>query len=455
MRIWLVATLAVALAVAAGWLWIVNPATVAVHLAPGRTWTLPLGGALVGALAAGAGLIAALWLAAAGGRAWRGWRLRVAARRAARRAASTARASALVWSGAYAHARAELSRGESAVNDPGRAALLAEAHLREGDAAAARRVIEDALPRVGPDARLLDLLASAAEALGDSAGAVAALEQARRIDPASPRLLRRLRDAYLAGRRWADALPLEGDILLAARDPAVLAGETTILHGIRYELGCAEADDLRAARRLDRLAREAPGFLPAVVAAGDRWMAAGRPRRARRIWRRGAVARPAPVLLERLEAHDAAAGHPQRTIRLYERLRRRHPEDTILALYQVRNLLANERLEAARQALDTLPERARNAAAEALRAEWHRRCGDLGAAVASYTRALGPGLGLHGTARCTACPATPATWRGRCEACGRWDTIEIVPYLPVDTAALPDRISLPNPSDKSISRGNG
>lgn len=455
MRIWLVATLAVALAVAAGWLWLLNPAPVAVHLTPGRSWTLPLGAALVAALAGGAGLIAALWLAGAGGRAWRAWQARRASRRAARHAASTARARALVWSGAYAHARAELSRGESALSDRGRAALLAEAHLREGDAVAARRVLEEALPRLGPDPCLLDLLAGAAEALGDTAGAVAALEQARRLDPASPRLLLRLRDAYLASRRWADALPLEGEILLAARSPDVLAAETTVLQGIRYELACAEADDARAARRLARLARDAPEFLPAVVAAGDRWVAAGRPRRARRIWRRGTLVRPAPVLLARLEALDAAAGRPERTIRLYDRLRRRHPEDPLLAACQVRNLLANDRLAAARQALDALPASARGPAVEALRAEWHRRGGDLGAAVESYARALGPGLGLHGAFRCAACPATPTAWAGRCEGCGRWNTIEVVPALPVDAAARPQPISLPNPSDKAISPPDG
>lgn len=442
MRIWLGATLAVVAAIAGGWLWLLNQAPVAVQVTPARSWAVPLGLALLAAFVAGGALVATGSLAGAGVRGWRGWRARRAARQSARRAASTARAGSLVWSGAYAHARAELSRGGPDTTDAPRAALLAEAHLREGEPAAARRVLDEALPRLGPDARLLDLLATAAEALGDQAGVIAALEQARRTDPASPRLARRLRDAYLAARRWADALPLEGELLLAARTQDAVADETVVLHGIRYELACAEPDDGRAARRLGALAREAPEFLPAAVAAGDRWLRAGHPWRARRAWRRGALARPAPVLLDRLEAHDAEQGRRDRTARLYRRLRQRHPGDAMLALYELRSFIASGEWDAAARALDALPEGARGPAADALRAEWHRRRGEAGAAAEAYARALGPGLGLAGPARCRACGGTTAGWTGLCAACGRWNTAEILPQLPpapspVSPAAAP------------------
>ena len=429
MRIWGGATLAVAVALVTGWLWLLNQTPVAVHLAPDRSWTVPLGAALGGSFAIGAAGIAVLWLGGASARRWRSWRERRASRHEARRAASTARARALVWSGAYARARAELSRGGAAAEDATRAALLAEAHLREGDPVAARRVLDEALPRLGPDPGLLDLLASAAEALGDRQGAIAALEQARRTDPTSPRLLRRLRDAYLAAERWADALPLESEILLAARSPDALAEETGILHGIRHELGCAELDDARAARRLGMLAREAPTFVPAAVAAGDRWQRAGHPWRARRIWERTALVRPAAVLLQRLEDHDAALGRRDRTARRYRRLRRHHPDDPIVALHELRSLVLSEQWEAARSALERLPTAAQGPLADVLRAEWHRRRGELADATEAYARALGPGLGLDGPARCSACAATTETWTGRCRACRRWNTVDIVPRL--------------------------
>ncbi len=437
MRIWGGATVAVAVVLATAWLWLLNQTPVAVHLAPDRSWTVPLGAALGGSFAIGAAGIALLWLGGASARLWRSWRERRASRHEARRAASTARARSLLWSGAYARARAELSRGGEAAGDPTRVALLAQAHLREGDPAAARRVLDEALPRLGPDPGLLDLLASAAEALGDRHGAIAALEQARRADPTSPRLLRRLRDAYLAAERWADALPLESEILLGTRNPDELAKETDILYGIRYELGCAESDDVRAARRLGMLAREAPSFLPAAVAAGDRWQRAGHAWRARRVWERAALERPAPVVLQRLDDHDAALGRPDRIARRYRRLRRRHPGDAVLALHEVRSFILSEQWEAAQQALDALPDAARGPLAEVLRAEWHRRRGEAGEAVEAYARALGPGLGLDGPVRCTACAAAMETWMGRCPACRRWNTAEIAPRIAIGTAATP------------------
>src|SRR5262249_26960697 len=151
----------------------------------------------------------------------------------------------------YRQARSELLRGESGVPaDIERLALLAETHLNEGDVAAARKVLDEGLHQVGLDARLLDLLADAAERAGDLRRAADALERARKTRPDSPRLARRLRDAYAASGRWAEALALQGEILLRVHDATTLAREEHVMRGLRYQAALAETDPRRAARLL-------------------------------------------------------------------------------------------------------------------------------------------------------------------------------------------------------------
>jgi thioredoxin-like negative regulator of GroEL len=419
MRYWLTAIAAAALTIAGGWIVLLNQHEIAVRLTPAHTVGAPLGAALLAAFALGA---AAAGILAAGGVASRAWRASGARRRARREARARhamARVEHLVWRGETAAARTELLR---APGDPGsevaRLALLAETHLREGDPRSARQVIEQAPAAAASDPRLLDLLARAAEELGDRAAALGALERAYRAAPGSPRLAARLRDLYAAESRWSDAAALQAELLLQIRTPARLAAERATLVGLRYEACLAERDPLRAARQLRALAREAPDFIPAWVSAGDRFAAAGRVSAARRTWLRGLRRRPAAVLLDRLEAHDAAAGQPHRTARLLRSLLRRQPADTSLARRLARHQLARGDLDAAATVLDGLP-----APAHALRAELARARGDMHAAAEGFARALGSGAEVGQPWRCGRCGATAPAWQARCDVCHHWDTL--------------------------------
>src|SRR5262249_11177974 len=159
-------------------------------------------------------------------------------------------------------------------------------------------------------------------------------------------------------------------------------------------------------------------FIPAWVAAGERYARAGRAVAARRAWVRCVRRRPAAVLLARIEAHDAASGRPKRTTRLLRGLLRRHPSDTGLALRLARHLLVQGDLDGAAAVLDGLP-----GSADTLRAELARTRGDANGAADAFARALGPDLGLDRPWQCLACRATPERWDARCSACGRWDTL--------------------------------
>jgi lipopolysaccharide biosynthesis regulator YciM len=194
------------------------------------------------------------------------------------------------------------------------------------------------------------------------------------------------------------------------------------LIGLRYEAAAAESDHRRAARQLRGLAREAPDFIPAWVSAGDRYAQAGRASIARRTWVRGLRRRPAVVLLDRIDAHDTAAGQPQRTTRLLRALLRRHAGDAAVTLRLARHLISRGELEEAARLLDGVP----GAAAplvDGLRGELARARGDARAAADAFARALGPELGLVEPWRCAGCGACAERWTARCAACGRWDTL--------------------------------
>jgi len=431
---WLVAAVAALIAVLAGYLLFLNPEPVSVRLTPAWTVDAPLAGALLVAFAAGALLVGFVAAARASARGWRSWRAGRRTAREAKRAQATAHAQQLVWAGDYAQARAELLRVEnSAPTEAQRATLLAETYLHEGNLADARRIVEEALANLGLDARLLDLLADIAERAGDQRAAAEALERARSLQPASPRLARRLRDVYAASERWLEAMTLQGEILLHVRDVDVLRTEEQVLRGLRYQAALAETDPKAAVRLLVALTREDPSFVPAFVSAGDFLERNGRRMAARRAWERGARRRPATVLLERLERLNASEGRPERTARLLRRLRRRHPDDGSLLLFLARHLILRGALDEATEVLSALPAPvAGDPLAHALWGELHRRRGEHHIAADTFVRAYGTDLAVVTPFRCRVCRRATDRWAGYCRECRHWGTYGSRMELPTE-----------------------
>jgi thioredoxin-like negative regulator of GroEL len=419
---WLLALVAALLLIGAGYLAFLNPEPVVVHLTPARRVTPSLAVALLVAFMAGAVLVGLGAAMRASARSWRSWRAARRSRRAIRHAASTARARDLVWAGDYAQARAELLQGErKAPADTARIALLAETYLHGDDPHAARTLLEQGLTQVGLEPRLLDLLGEAAERTGDVRGATEALERARLAQPDNLRLARRLRDVYAKADRWAEAATLQAEMLLRIHEPRRLVAEEQLLRGLRYQAALAGSDVRHQARVLVGLAREDPGFVPAWVSAGDLLVRAGRPVAARRVWERGARRRPVTVLLERIAQLNE--NRPERTTRLYRRLRRRHPEAHALPLLLARHLIAHGTLDEAEHELSALPAAlAGHPLTHALWGELHRRRGNLTLATESFQRALAPDGGLLTPFRCANCRSAAPAWQAYCATCRRWGT---------------------------------
>jgi len=417
---WLGWGLLAACVVASGYLAALNPDPIDLVVAPGRTRSVPLAVVLTGAVATGALGVGAVSGLAGLRRALASRQARRDARRRARQLQRTERARDLVSIGEYERARTALGGRRASAPEVGQTALLAESMLHAGDAAGARALLGDALAQPGDSLRLLPLLAEAAERAGDLDAATDAIERALRERPDSPRLLRRLRDLHARAERWPQALATAERLVSQVRAPALLDDELATLRGLRYQVALDEPDDRRAARALLTLAREDPAFVPAWLAAGDRLLAAGRPLRGRRAWRRGAAHRPDPVLLDRLEAHDASEGRTARTTRIYRQLVRRHPQDQTLRLLFARHLL---RTGAVAEAGGVLEASLDGPAADALRGELARLQGDFERAAGVFARAVAPTFGLDLAWRCAACGDATGTWQARCPRCRRWNTL--------------------------------
>jgi tetratricopeptide (TPR) repeat protein len=423
MKYGLIGLCAVLMALAAAYLFHLNADPVTVHVAPGQHHTLPLSFALLAALGAGAGVVLLFTFFGALSRRWKVSQQRRAERRVARRAAATSRARSLVWHRDYRKARTELQRRADGTVDPAEVALLAKAHLREGQTDAARQVLERALPEVGRDPALLDMLAEAAEREGDAKAATAAMELAHEAEPASPRFARRLRHLYTTTGRWQDAVGVQRELLTGTHSPAVLEEEQHILRGLRYQAACVDPDARRASRELRRLVREDPDFTPAWVTLGDRLAAAGRQRAARRVWERAARHRPSAIVLDRLEAAYAEHGEPAKVAEVYQDLKRRHPEVPAVGVWFARHLLAQGGIDRAAAELEGLSEPLASSGPVAmLWGDVHLARGAHADAADAFRRAACASLG--DAFACVECAERHAEWSGRCPACGRWDTLQ-------------------------------
>src|SRR5207244_914566 len=177
-------------------------------------------------------------------------------------------------------------------------------------------------------------LAADARAAGRYADAVSLYRQALQRNRYYLPALRALRDLAVESGRWQDALEPERR-LLALVPAAERPREAEWLATIYYELGrerMAAGAPRDAVGHFRDAVRSDRRFVPATIALGDAFAAAGDQREALRVWERAAEATPALPILARLERAYREAGRPTRMIALYQAAIERAPDDLALAV---------------------------------------------------------------------------------------------------------------------------
>jgi lipopolysaccharide biosynthesis regulator YciM len=238
--------------------------------------------------------------------------------------------------------------------------------------------------------------------------------------------LRTLRDLAIDDRNWDDAIGLQ-ERLLEIAPPADRVTESSWLAVGYYELGrlelargaaAAAAGHFNAAIRADR------DFLPAAVALGDAYEAAGVHREAVRTWERAAETQPALPLLARLERAYRQDARPSRMIALYRNAAARAPDDLALAAALGRVYFELEMLDEATEQFEKLEMRVPDMpVVHAFLGAVFERSGESRAAFDEYRRALRLGHAFDWPHRCHVCSATAPTWQDRCPQCQRWNTL--------------------------------
>jgi tetratricopeptide (TPR) repeat protein len=405
-----------------GYLLHLNPESVTVRFTPTASWEGPLPLVLMSAFLAGAAVTFIASLVRASQTAVTGWRAERLARRQRRQQVRKEEGLGFAWLGEHDKARTTLAKAlRDGPDDLSAFLMFARTYLEEGDYRGARTVLEEGLDRRGPDPKLLLFLAEAQRGSGDTAAAIETLERARRADPASPRVLTALRDAYTASARWRDAGRVQEALLLVVHDAASRTESERALVGMRYQTTLEISDPAARIAELRALLRAHPDFEPAAVSLGDALLAADQPRQAERVWRR-AVARGARGgALERLERLLAGGPRARRLEVFTRRLLRRRPEDGTARLFRARQLIRTGQLDEAATELTRIgPPWNTLAGYHGLLAEMHVRRGAQEDAVRAFRHALAAcALGVF---RCQVCGAEAEEWRGYCEHCRSWDS---------------------------------
>lgn len=417
----LLATIAAAL-IGVGWLLHLNPESITVRFSETNQWTGPLPIVLLSAFLAGAAVTFVGSLIRASQTAVSGWRAERLARRQRRQQLRKEQGQSFAWLGETDKARTSLAKAlRDGPDDLAAFLMFARTYLDEGDFRGARTVLEEGLDRRGPDPKLLLFLAEAQRGGGDTPAAIETLERARRADPASPRVLGALRDAYTSSGRWRDAGRVQEALLLVVHDAATRTDSARALVGMRYQSALEIAEPAARIAELRALLRAHPDFEPAAVSLGDALLAADQPRQAERVWRRAVLRGARGGALERLERLLAGGPRARRLDLFTRRLLRRHPDDGTARLFRARQLIRAGQLDEAAAELTRIgPPWNGLAAYHGLLAELHVRRGAQEDAVRAFRHALA--VSALGGFRCQVCGVAADEWRGYCESCHSWDS---------------------------------
>jgi tetratricopeptide (TPR) repeat protein len=235
-----------------------------------------------------------------------------------------------------------------------------------------------------------------------------------------------LRDLYLAQQQWGEALGVQKRLVKKSTAEAQ-ATEKNLLNGLRYQLAQqAEAEERFDEALVDyqKLAKDAPDFLPAQVSLGEMLRQQGRSEQAAAAWQAGYRRFGHSVFLKRLEQQAMAEENPTTLLNYYRQQVTERPDDLLLRFFFGKFCLRLEMIDEALEQFHNLEKSgAEFPQLHMLLAESHMRRQRLSDAVVEYQKALGGEDRFRFAYVCQQCGAGAASWQGRCENCGCWGSL--------------------------------
>ncbi len=356
------------------------------------------------------------------------------------------------------------------------------ARFRSGDSTKARRLLQKALGMDGSRIEVLSSLAKVQLAEDEVEESISLLQRARKLAPKDLSVLFALaetysqterlseaedcyrelldldgdnyqgmvglRDLYLGRQQWSEALALQKKLVKKSTGEAQVV-EKSLLNGLRYQLAQqAEAEEHfeEALADYQKLAKDAPDFMPAQVSVGAMLLKKGRSEQAAATWQAGYRRFGHSVFLKRLEQQAMAEEDPTTLLNYYRQQVSEHPDDLLLRFFFGKFCLRVEMVDEALEQLHSLEKSCADfPQLHLLLAESHMRRQRLSDAVAEYQKALGGEDRFRFGYVCSQCGAGAVSWQGNCEQCGCWGCMEL--------SDVPKTANVPAPEVREIHHG--
>src|SRR5256885_9092911 len=200
--------------------------------------------------------------------------------------------------------------------------------------------------------------------------------------------------------------------------------------GMKYEVGrqCLERGDLDLARRYFREATKLDkGFLPARIGFGELLIREGKLKQAAESWEKSYGKTGNPLFLQRLEDLYLEMGEPGEMLRIYQVALSRNDQNPFLKLALGKLYYRLEMIDDAFDLLSTLEGlQDPTGALHKIMACLYIRKGDTESPLMILQGALNRPQPVGAPLACTACHNEAREWSGRCQVCGRWNTLALV-----------------------------
>src|SRR5712692_1968595 len=276
----------------------------------------------------------------------------------------------------------------------------------------------------------LEILFSLARDLEDAKRfdeAIQVLNDVLKFDGTNPTALYRSRDIRVRNMKWPEAHAVQERLLKAGLPEPEVRAETQVMAGLKYELGrqYMERGDRDQARRYFKDAIKLDkGFLPARIGFGELLIREGKLKEAAESWEKSYVKTGNPLFLQRLEDLYLELGEPGEMLRIYQVALSRNDQNPLLKLALGKLYYRLEMIDDAFDLLSTLEGlQDPSGALHKIMACLYIRKGDTESALTILQEALNRPRPVGTPFACTACHYEAGEWDGRCQACGRWNTL--------------------------------
>jgi lipopolysaccharide biosynthesis regulator YciM len=246
------------------------------------------------------------------------------------------------------------------------------------------------------------------------------------------RVLRRRRNAALAGRDWKEASRLQERLealLVEGGDRLELERERDVKRGLAYQRGedLLQREQLDEARRIFQdILNEEPRFIPARILLGETALLSDDPDEALTIWQAGFYNTGSPVFLQRIEDHYIEREDPIEAIETLHHLIAASEADLLPRFFLGRLYYRLEMHDEAQRVLGELRERiSPSPTFHFLLARIHERRGEMAKAVEELSACVAEAGITTQEFVCRVCRAKYSDWTDRCDGCGAWNSVEM------------------------------